>query len=638
MFDIVEYLQSKNIQLKQAGVDNVHCACWYCNEDSAARGRLYINVDPNADPIGLFKCFRCDESGAINKIRKHFGDKPLQQEEQDEKDLRTYAVIHAAAEFYHEGLLDEDNLTPLKYWTETRGFTPDTIANFKLGYGVDGLHVHLKEHGFTEEQILASGLVDKNGREFLQGTMTIPYLIAGKAYHLRGRTLGNSQQKYLTPTGLKGRLFNAEVTFTDIKEVVVCEAELDAVALMQNGIPAVGMSGATAFQQAWVSYFDGLDRVYVVFDRDIAGEKGEAKVAEMIGPKTRIVHLPDSEEKLDCNQWFLDGRTAEEFRELLGKVKHPLLISIDEAFEQWGEMQSMDGIMFGIDALDLRIQGAHPSQLLVYLAKAGVGKTLFMLNLFYRMSLANQDLKILFVSLEQTRTEWFERARRIHRFYNPDHSDARALDFFRGRLALVDKNRITEEQLVSVIEAYKDNYGRLDVVAIDYLGYWAWAYQGEEYQRTSAAVMALKGIAKETNTFIIAPHQVNRGGKYGEELEADDARGSGVVSESSDFMFTLWSEDNRKGIKPDAKTGRVTCKIVKSRHGGTGTEVQLQFAPLTLAMVPVSDAQNAMRARDELSWEQCKDDVATALFRHGTGDDRMVIPEQDLLVWRQSLI
>jgi hypothetical protein len=55
-------------------------------------------------------------------------------------------------------------------------------------------------------------------------------------------------------------------------------------------------------------------------------------------------------------------------------------------------------------------------------------------------------------------------------------------------------------------------------------------------------------------------------------------------------------------------------------------------------MVPVSDAQNAMRARDELSWEQCKDDVETALFRHGTGDDRMVIPEQDLLVWRQSLI
>ncbi|HEY5521119.1 MAG TPA: hypothetical protein VIK08_10700 [Candidatus Limnocylindrales bacterium] len=53
--------------------------------------------------------------------------------------------------------------------------------------------------------------------------------------------------------------------------IVLCEGETDALTCWLQGIPALGIPGASSFQDAWASYIDAL-LVYVIQEPDIGGQ------------------------------------------------------------------------------------------------------------------------------------------------------------------------------------------------------------------------------------------------------------------------------------------------------------------------------------------------------------------------------
>lgn len=644
MTDVRAYLESKNLVLKSASPTDVHTACFFCGEDESKRGRLYINVDPNADPPGLLFCHLCGKRGALNTLRKHFGDPiPRDGDDVEVASVSRRSILSAAANYYHECLADHEDA--YDYLTEERGLTLETIQKHKIGWANGSLHMHLKEKGFPVTDSIETGLVKKNGHDFFLDRITIPYQILGDVVGIRGKQIGG---KYFSVAGDKNRVFNVDSAW-DANNVILTEGEFDAMVVEQLGYKACGIPGANQWQEGWKTYFDKCHKIYIVFDNDTAGNTGAEKVAKSIGAKSRIVHMPevtgdelaaDPKAKNDPTEWIVKKHhTREEFAALLSAAKGGQLLTVDDGYVEWAEVKEMDGLKFGVRGLDSRLApGLLPAQVMVVLAKTGTGKTIFTMNMFKRILLNNPDAKILFVSLEQTRGEWFERARRIHRFYNPTATDLDCLPFYRDRMMIIDKNRLTEEDLVACIHEFEFEVGeKPTLVAIDYLGYWARAYQGEPYERTSKAIMALKAIAKDLRVSILTPHQVSRGSKFGEELEADASRDSGVVEETADFMLGLWAEDNRAGIKEDEKTGRVTLKIMKSRHGGAGTKVSLQFAPLSLAMIPVGeDPILEERAKQEFEMAVRNDNFDTAIYRHATGDTRTSVPPSVVEDWKKE--
>jgi hypothetical protein len=258
---------------------------------------------------------------------------------------------------------------------------------------------------------------------------------------------------------------------------------------------------------------------------------------------------------------------------------------------------------------------------MVCLAKTNTGKTIMMLNWMYRMARIQPDEKFLFISLEQTRGEWWERARRIHQFYRLDHEDIDARRFWKDRLMIVDRNRITTDDFKQAIDDFEYQMGQRPVVFLDYMGYFARGFRGEAYERTSEAIMVLKGLCKELLVTTITPHQVSRRGNDGEEFGLESARDSGVVEETADFVLTMWMPDNTLGRADEEKSGIVKLRIAKSRHGGKGQLLEYQFAPISLAMVPRGDELTA-RARKELEWKRrYHDNFAQAKFRHVYGTE-----------------
>lgn len=632
MTDVLGYLQDKGLELKRSDASNVHTACFFCDEDPSKRGRMYVNIDADAEIPGLFKCFLCGTHGSLVSIKKHFGD-PINEQEEHGDELSQ--IFRAAATYYHEQLGEN----PMAFsWLRSRerNLSVETIVDARIGYATGGLYRRLKDEGFSTQDIVASGLVieeraSKRLVDSLNGMVTIPYFVAGNCVGVRGRSYPydktSNSPKYKTCGGTKAKLFNSDAVWQG-DEIVICEGEFDALSLRQLGIAAVAVPGANVWQDAWDGYFIDMRRIWLAFDPDEAGEKGAKKLLDKFGPRVKSIRLEHDGSPVDVTDWVAAGGTAQDFEEAKSDaLAGGLLVTVDDALAEHAETQGVQGIKFGTDELDRWLApGLLPSQVMVILAKSGTGKTIFLLNTmqWMRMVPGQQDMKFLFVSLEQTRGEWFERARRIHRFYNVSAGDSDALDFWRNNLMIIDKNRLTETELVAALDDYEYRMGGPpDVVLVDYLGYWAQSFKGERYERTADAVMTLKAIAKDRRVPIITPHQVSRIAKYGEEPDVDAARDAGVIEETADFLFLLWTQDAALGRSEEEKSGVVHMRIGKSRHGGRGVKIDHQFAPLSLTLIPhlnTTDVKLLQRARDELKYErEYQDKWEQAVYRHRTG-------------------
>ena len=618
MSEVLDYLATKGYLQKKTIGKEAEFSCFFCDEPPHKRGRLYVNTDDVAGTDGIYFCHLCGASGNIITLKKYFGD-PVSDHE--ETDYRRFDILNAVANYYHE-LLSEypEHLQYLK----NRGLTVQTIMEQKLGY-CDG---SFSETGkFTIDDLETAKIYGPAG-ERLKGCITIPYIVAGSVVQIRGRNMHGtgSDDRYFTLPGDKNRLFNVDACWKGKDKIVVCEGEFDTIAAKQLGFSAVGLVGAGNWQKSWNDYFTSFRRIYTAFDNDEAGVKGAQKVADALGPRVRILTLagPQDPDKFDFSDWVAAGHTAEDLTDLMLQAGGGLLVNVDQAYEEWTELNQEKPQSLGFKALDESIEGGmRPGQVAIPLAGTGVGKTLFLLNIFHRLILQDPSQKILFVSLEQTAFEWFSRARKIYEFYNPGSTDKQMLDFYRENLLIVEKNRISEDEFLSTLDDFRDQLGgKPDLVAIDYLGYWTNSFKGEPYERVSRGVMTLKAIAKDQRICVVTPHQIARDKKDPDGFPSiHGARDSGVVEETADYIFVLkGTETVSQNTKFD--TQKIHLKIGKSRHGGKGKPLDFLYAPLANALVDAYGDEYVLaeRAKADSFYNSQFKPWEFAMQEHRTGD------------------
>lgn len=384
MTEVRDYLNSKGLQLMEAGGDNVHLLCFFHGEQPGKRGRLYINVG-DGEEAGLYMCHRCDARGNYRTIRQHFGDPPLSDGSKDEPDVK--AALADALDYYERQHTDKTR----DYLRTRRGLNDETIARFRLGYAPASqrtLWDYLsKERKHERDAILGTGLckIDRRSgeiRDFFSRQIVIPYLVNGNPMQLRGK---DPSGKYLTPPGQKARLFNAETAWK-AKEVIICEGEFDAMVLEQLGYSAVGLPGSTSFQDAWIGYFGENEIIYTIFDPDAAGVKGQQRILEKLDDtKVRCLdlspHVPMAIDPSDVDPTFLatvQGWDRASFDKLIADQwrKTSILVTPREAFEEWKSVQGVDGLKFGWEMLDKALApGLLDGQVMVPLAKTNSGKS-----------------------------------------------------------------------------------------------------------------------------------------------------------------------------------------------------------------------------------------------------------------------
>ena len=310
---------SQYVVLKRSG-RNYFGRCPFHNEKSPS-----FSVSPDRQ---IFHCFGCgvggDAIGFISKIEgigyreaiEVLADRaniklPTLGYNQDMKKeylkSQIYKVNEHAAEFYHQNLY-LPIAKPAQEYVKKRKLNNATLKAFKIGYSgnFNELYKFLTQKGFKEEEILASGLVNKNENgtfidRYRKRLMFPIYDVRGRTIGFGGRVLDDSKPKYInSPENLvysKARnLFGLNVAKKgDIKKILVVEGYMDCVSLHQRGITNVVASLGTALTQEQGRLLrKSSEQVILGYDADGAGQAAIIRgmeILQSLGCDVRILQL-----------------------------------------------------------------------------------------------------------------------------------------------------------------------------------------------------------------------------------------------------------------------------------------------------------------------------------------------------------
>lgn len=528
-------------------------------------------------------------------------------------------MFTAALEVCQDTLLDYPHV--LDYLIKERHLEAGTIGKYRLGYMDSSFYSQMKARGFSMADLREAGLYgETSNTPLLLNRIIIPYFNRDSIVTLRGKKIkGNTLQA----RGVSLPMFGSDNVRTRDDDVYICEGETDTMYLDQLGYPVAGIPGADTFKEEWVTWFESARRVFIVLDADKAGRDGAEKIKEFIGVKARIVNLPvpDGRDTTDIQEYFTrDGHTLDDFETLIDEHRGRRLFTVTDALKERDALSKLEGIKLGWRDLDHWIHpGLLPGQVMVVLAKTGVGKTAWLTQVLHNLSeyyifeggshvTKGPGLPILVLSLEQTKAEIVNRMERIAHFWDPWISLSQ-FSMAHRNVRVNDENKIPPSDIKVLVNEFTEEVETPPkVLILDYLGYWARTFKGgSRYEQVSDAIMELKAVAKEFGVSIIVPHQVSRGGKKGERLELDFARDSGVVEETADFALSLWAPHSRENDDPEKETASldradVRLEILKSRHGGRGKETRMLWAPASLALPPAGDPRFKRLVVKEYDW------------------------------------
>ena len=196
---------------------------------------------------------------------------------------------------YHDQLKSPDGADLLAYLMEERRFSMATIDRFLLG------------------AVVNPAVLDEDAR----GMLAIPYLTPNGPVALRFRRPPHKDTgpKYWQNPGTDLTIFNTPAFFDSEETIAITEGEMDCMTLIEAGIPAVGIPGASAWKSHYELLFEGYAEVLICADNDDtgAGRKFAGKVAQKV-PGPNVVLLPEGH---DVNSYYAEfGREA--LREFLG--------------------------------------------------------------------------------------------------------------------------------------------------------------------------------------------------------------------------------------------------------------------------------------------------------------------------------
>lgn len=307
----IDEVAREYVTLKSAGGGSLKGLCPFHDERSPS-----FHVTPSR---GMWYCFGCGEGGdAINfvqrmdhltfaeAVEKLAGKTGIQLRyveggaavsKSTGQRTRLVEAHVAAAKFYAEALSSPEAQTGREFLTQ-RGFDRDACEHFGVGYapkGWDALTKHLRSKGFSEQELLAGGLVSQGNRgvyDRFRGRLVWPIRdLGGDVVGFGARKLYDDDEgpKYLntpeTPIYKKSQvLYGIDISRRAIakdQQAVVVEGYTDVMACHVAGVTNAVATCGTAFGADHIKILRRLlmddetmrGSVVFTFDGDAAGQK-----------------------------------------------------------------------------------------------------------------------------------------------------------------------------------------------------------------------------------------------------------------------------------------------------------------------------------------------------------------------------
>jgi len=229
----------------------------------------------------------------------------------DERE-RLYQINQAAAQYFHNLLLNSPQGEEARNYLSGRGFSSKTVTDFELGFSLnswEALKQYLMERSYTEKELLEAGLIvateeGKTHDRFRNRLMFPIHDARGHTTSFGARVLDDSLPKYInspqTPAFDKSStLYAIDLAAAAIRQqnqAVIVEGYIDVITAHQNGFSNVVASLGTAVTEKQVNTLKKLSKnIALALDADTAGEEAMLRCVSYentLDTEVRVIILP----------------------------------------------------------------------------------------------------------------------------------------------------------------------------------------------------------------------------------------------------------------------------------------------------------------------------------------------------------
>ncbi|MDA7560360.1 DNA primase [Alphaproteobacteria bacterium] len=319
------------------------------------------------DDDGFYHCFGCGVHGdAISFLREMDGlefmeaverlaemaglavPRTVPQDPAASRQRKAALDILEETTLFFEAALRRDDGRDATRYLKQRGLDSAIVKTYRIGYSPRmGLRAALKDKGFSDEDMLAVGVIRKSDRDgslydYFRDRVIFPIENRqGKVIAFGARALGDAQPKYLNsgegPTFSKKAVLYGWVQAREGLRrnlpLVVAEGYMDVIAIHHSGAAAAVAPLGTALTPEQIALLWKLhDEPVLCFDGDAAGQRAQTRALERIlpllepGRSARLAVLPEGKDPDD----LIAASGPEGFRKVIGTARS----LIDSLWEQ----------------------------------------------------------------------------------------------------------------------------------------------------------------------------------------------------------------------------------------------------------------------------------------------------------------
>ncbi len=317
----------------------------------------------------LFKCFACGEGGNVITFLQKYDSKTFVEavqtlaeragiklpenysgeysKENQDKKQRLIECNTEAARYFYALLRSSEGKKGFDYF-QKRELSDETMKKFGLGFAdINGtLVAYLKKQGFTDKEILDSGLGTHDERNGLRSKFWNRVMFpiknqAGKVIGFGGRVLGDGEPKYLNSP--ETSIFNKSTNLYafDLAKAsrsqyfILCEGYMDVIALHQAGFNMAVASLGTAFTPGQANIIRRYVKdVYLSYDSDGPGVKAAiraAKICREFNLSCKVINMSPYKDPDE----FIKALGKEEYQKRIDEAKNAFIFEIGVLRKQY---------------------------------------------------------------------------------------------------------------------------------------------------------------------------------------------------------------------------------------------------------------------------------------------------------------
>lgn len=457
----------------------------------------------------------------------------------------------------------------IRYLTNDRKLTHATLAAFKIG---------------------------ESGNEII-----FPYYRDGELINVKYLGLDRPQGKkrIRVEANCEPCLFGWQAMHSNVREITLCEGEIDAMTLHQYGIPALSVpfGGGKAAKQQWVeNEYDRLlmfDKIYLCFDND---PEGQAAIEELIGRLGRYRCFVVQLLQKDANACLMSGVTAEEIKSLFKHAKSldpvelkPATSFVDEVIDEFYPKDTQEK---GIHPPWEKACGKilfRPDELSVWTGINGHGKSQLLGQIV--LHTMKEGARVCIASLELKPKRLLMRlTRQAGGVSIPTQNYIRAIhDWYSERLWIFDL--VGNAKSDRLLEVFRYARQRYDITTFVIDSFMKLDIAEDDYKGQKAFLEKLCDFKNEYNCHVHLVIHPRKGANESTPPSKLDTKGTGSLTDLADNCFIVWRNKAKEaslqilaleGKKPDAELANKCDALLicdKQRNGEWEGKIGLWFHP-----------------------------------------------------------